>query len=715
MNTSLFSPSWHLVKLLKPKLRDHFDIHRHYYRGELWYILQDHLSQRSFRFTPAANFIFTLMDGHRTMDEIWNIANSRLGDKAPIQDEIINLLGRLHAADALQSNITPDTKELLRRHKKNNQTRLTKKLINPLAIKIPLFDPDKFLEKTLPLARPLFSKFGAVVWLFFVVSSLILASLNWNELTHNISDRILTPQNLLIIWLIFPLIKAFHELGHAYATKLWGGEVHEIGIIFLVFIPVPYVDASSSTAFREKHRRMFVSAIGILVELFIAALALLLWVNIEPSITRSVAYNIILIASVSTLFFNGNPLLRFDGYYILSDWLEIQNMASRANNYIGYLCQYYLFKIKTLELPVSTIGERRWFVIYAIASFIYRMAIAFFIVLFVAGKFFFIGVLLAIWSMIMIVLLPFIKTLSYVFFSPKIATKRVRSITVTVGLLSLFVAILLWLPMPSWTLAEGIIWRPNNAVVRPNTDCFVQKIIMQPGSLVNPDDPLILCRNIELLAQTASLKSRLDELRLTYDAQMQENLVDAEITREEMITVQFDFDRIKKEVDELTIRSNTKGTFVVPFVQDLPGRFIAKGQEFAYTLNSELNTVRVAVMQDDIGMVRSNTRLVEVRMAENLSVLIKAYIDRYMPAATDELPSIALAKEGGGNIITVPSKNNDLSAYENFFLVDLKLADTLTNQRVGGRVFVRFDHGYEPLAIQWYRELRRLFLEKFNA
>ena len=524
----------------------------------------------------------------------------------------------------------------------------------------------------------------------------------------------MTPQNLLIIWLIYPVIKAFHELAHAYATKIWGGEVHEIGIMFLVFMPVPYVDASAASAFREKHRRMVVGAAGIIAELFIASLALLVWINVEPGVVRAVCYNIMLIAGVSTLFFNGNPLLRFDGYYIFSDWLEIQNLASRANRYLGFLCQRYLFDLKNLEEPLSTPGERWWFVFYSIASYIYRMFIAFFIVLFIGGKFFFVGVALATWSVIMLVVVPFVKTLSKVFTSPQIAPRRTRAITITLATLCVLVLSVLLVPVPSWTRAQGVVSIPEDAIVRPESDCFVQKLLASPGSFVKSGKPLVLCQNIDLLAQAARLKQRRTELALVYTAQLQEDKVEAEITREELILVGADLDELLSEIDRLTIKSATNGVFVVPYARDLPGRFLSKGQEFAYTLQNA-NMVKVAILQDDIDLIRQQTRRVEVRLAEALDEVLIATVLRFVPAATDELPSEALAEQGGGDIVTVPGEGGVVKAFDKVFILDLELPKAVASGTVGGRAFARFDHGYEPLAKQWYRQLRQLFLERFSV
>ena len=362
MADSLFSPSWYRVAELKPRLRSHVEIHRHEYRGRLWYVLQDHAGGRSHRLTPAAYRLVGLMDGVRTVEQLWQLTDAQVSDAAPTQDEVIRLLGQLHAADALICDAPPDGQELFRRFQRHQRMRWKQRLWTPLAVRLPLFDPDRFLERGLPLVRPLFTGYGVGIWLAVVATGIILAGVHWTDLTQNIVDRALTPQNLLLLWLVYPVVKALHELGHGFAVKIYGGEVHEIGIMFLVLIPIPYVDASAASGFRGKYRRMTVGAIGIAVELFLGSLALFVWLNAEPGAVHAVAYNIMLISGVSTLLFNGNPLLRFDGYYVLADGLEIPNLGTRSNKFLGYLAQRYLFGTRDAESPANTFGEKVWFV-----------------------------------------------------------------------------------------------------------------------------------------------------------------------------------------------------------------------------------------------------------------------------------------------------------------------------------------------------------------
>ena len=236
MNTSLFSSSWYRVADLKPRLRAHTAVHRQVFRGKIWYILQDHQTGRFHRLSPIANLMLCLMDGRRTMRDIWDAAGRKTKDDPPTQDETIHLLAQLHAADLLQGEIPPDFDEMAERSEKAGQRKLMQRLRNPLALRIPLFDPNRMLDITLPVVRPVFTVYGFLAWLGLVLTGLVLAVLHWPELTSDVADRVLATENVALIMCVYPVIKSLHELGHAYATKVWGGEVHEVGVMLLVLV-----------------------------------------------------------------------------------------------------------------------------------------------------------------------------------------------------------------------------------------------------------------------------------------------------------------------------------------------------------------------------------------------------------------------------------------------------------------------------------------------
>ena len=715
MSEPLFSPSWYRVAKLKPRLRGHVHLHRHDYRGEVWFILQDHAKGQYYRFTPAAQQIIGRMDGRRTVQELWESASEQLGDDGPTQGEVVQLMSQLHGADAIVCDVPPDTAELLRRSERIARARRLSNVRSPLALRFPLLDPDRFLSRTVGLVRPWFGIGGFVLWLAVVGTAVVQAGLHWPELTENLSDRVLSAHNMLILWLAYPLVKALHELGHAYAVKVWGGEVHEIGIMLLVLMPVPYVDASAASEFRARHRRVVVGAAGILVELLVASLALFLWLAMEPGLGRSLAYNVILIGSVSTVLFNGNPLLRFDGYYIFSDLIDIPNLAQRGQQYLGYLVQRFAFGMKNARPPYAGPGERFWFVTFTVTAFVYRIFVYFAIVLLIAGKFFFIGIVLAAWAAFSMVVVPVFKGLRFVVTGSAVREKRTRAFVTTAAALAVVALALFVVPVPLRTRAEGVVWAPEDALVRAGTHGFVRCVQVEPGARVRKDQLLIETRDPLLTAQVAVLRARVEELHSRHDAALATDRVQAQIVAKELGDAEAALRRSEQRLAEQEIRSPEEGILVVPGAQDLPGRYVRQGELMAYVLDRQRPTIRVVVPQSEVDFVRRRTRAVGVRLAERLAEVKPAVVRREVPEAENRLPSTVLGSVGGGAFAIDPTDAGGTRTFTKLFQFDVELVEPLDEIFVGSRAYVRFDHGTEPLAYRFYRDLRRMFLRRFHV
>lgn len=715
MSDALFSPSWYRVADLKPRIRAHAVIHRHAYRDKVWFILQDQAAGRSHRFSPAAHHFIGLMDGNRTVQEIWDASGQQLGDAAPTQEEVIRLLGQLHSADALLCDVPPDSQEVFRRHQRHTAMEWKRRLWTPLALRFPLWDPDRFLDRTLPYTGWLFGWIGALLWLSVVGTGVVMTASHWTDLTKDVVDRLLAPQNLVLLWLVYPVVKALHELGHAYATKKFGGEVHEIGIMLLVLTPVPYVDATAAWGFRDKRQRMLVGAAGIAVELVLGSLALFVWLWAEAGAVRAIAYNVMLISGVSTLLFNGNPLLRFDGYYVLADAIEIPNLGTRANRYLGYLFQRYALAAKDADSPADTTGERVWMALYGIAAFVYRCSILFVIIIFIAGKFFIVGILLAAWALGTQVFTPVAKSVSFLAKNPTLRRQRGRAVGTSLAI-ALGVLVLVFLvPAPSWTRAQGVIWVPEEAQVRAGTEGFIERLLVPVDSQVVRGQPLIQAADPFLHARVKVLEAQVKELAAQYDALIQFDRVQALVVREELASVQANLARAQERERDLTLRAGASGRLVVPNSADLPGRFVQKGTLVAYVVEPKELTARAAVGQDYIDLVRSRQRGVEVMVADWGAAPIAAEIRREVPGASKQLPSSALGSQGGGPFAVDPRDNQGVTAIARVFQVELALPEDFRYSYLGARVFVRFNHGWEPLGVQAYRAIKRVFLRIFNV
>jgi len=715
MAEALFSPNWYRVAKLTPRLRAHAQIHRHIYRGQTWYVLQDLTSERFHRFSPSAYYIIGLMDGQSTVEQIWEHALAKLGDDAVTQDEVIQLLGQLHGADVLQSDVSPDAEEMFRRRSTQERKRIQRKVLSIFAWQIPLYDPEDLLNRFLPAIRPMFGWVGITVWAIVVAMAAVLAASNWQDLTHNVMDRVLLPENLLLIWVLFPMIKLVHEFGHACAVKAYGGEVHEMGVMILVLTPVPYVDASSSWAFPSKWQRFVVGGAGMFVEVFLASLAMFLWLALEPGVLRSVCFNVMLIAGVTTVVFNANPLMRFDGYYMLADWLEIPNLRTRGVQYLTYLCEKYLFARKEAEPPESTDGERFWFVTYSVTSFFYRIVVIVGIFSFLGDQSLLLATIFAGATAIAWLVVPGFKIAKFLFSSPRIRRQRKRALRVSGAITLAIIALLFIVPVPLRTKAEGVVWVPDEGLVRAGTDGFVGKVVTTPGTWVKPGDVLVELHDIELVTEAKVLAGKVQELEAKYRATLTEDRVKAQIVEEELRYAESSLARAQERIGDFTLAARAEGEFVLPRYEDLPGRFVKKGEPMAHVVNADTLTVRTIVSQQDIDLVRTRTRGVDVRLADDIGTVRTARLKRIVPSATDQLPSAALGTQGGGPVPLDPSDKEGRKAAQKYFLLDVDVPDRDGKLTVGGRVFVRFDHGWEPIALQMYRRARQMFLSRFNV
>ncbi|MBX2867088.1 MAG: hypothetical protein KTR18_00325 [Acidiferrobacterales bacterium] len=715
MSEDSLNDLWYRVRNVKLTLRSHVEIHRHTYRDQTWYVVQDRTTGRYFRFTPETHQFVGRLNGIQTLDEVWNHTLAKNESSEVSKGDLIRLLSQLYKADLLYGDVMPNTDELVRRAKRLRVQQAVQRWRSPIAIRFPLLDPEQFLSASWPYMRFLFSWFGLVVWLSAMFLGAVLVATHWDALTSDVIGRVFSAQNALLLFLIFPVVKVLHEFGHAYALKALGGEVHEMGVILLVFMPIPYVDASSASASQSKYKRAVIGAAGMIVELFLAVIALFVWVNSEPGLINAIAYNVILVAGVSTIFFNANPLVKFDGYYIFSDLIEIPNLGGRAVQYMGYLYQRYVIRLKGLIAPINEPGERKWLFGYAISSFAYRLFIIATIVWFLVDQFFIFGILLTLWAAMMMIVLPLWKTIMFLFSSPKLHGYRIRAVFVSIALL-VSVGALLSIPIPFSSVSEGVVWVERQAWVRNASPGFVNEVAIADQGEVKEGDVLISLSNVELEAKKKRLSLYLDELSAQYDATRYVDRVQAKIIQQQMDNTRSQLLDVEEQEAELTVRSNKAGRYINMRTTEIVGTYLPRGSLLGFIADDNAAVVRVVVGQSDIDLVRSSTSKIELRFAENISEVVEGEIVREIPLASQTLPSLALASQGGGDILLNPlsDPSGDPNAIDAFFQFDIRVPDGVPLDTFGGRVKVRFSFGYAPLALQLYRPIRQTFLSKFG-
>jgi len=352
--------------------------------------------------------------------------------------------------------------------------------------------------------------------------------------------------------------------------------------------------------------------------------------------------------------------------------------------------------------------------VYAAAAFVYRLFLMVAITLFVASQYFFIGIVLAIWAIFMQAVMPVIKWARHLFGSPVLMQKRGRAILVTSSFIAAVTAVIFLIPVPLNTVTQGVVWMPEKSHVRANADGFVDSVLVEHGERVTNGSQLIVTSDPLIKSKQKLLKAQYRELKVKHAALVDVDIVQADITLDEMHLMQGKIARLEEQIADLIMISQQDGAFVMSNNDDIEGYFVRQGDPIAYVINYDEVSIRVVVPQNAIGLVRQNVDNVEVRFVDRINQAYSTNVSREIPAATYKLPSKSLAQQGGGSIQTDPFDTDGTKTQDQYFQFEITLPENVMTSHIGQRVFVKFKHGKEPLAMQWYRSFEELFLNELG-
>jgi putative peptide zinc metalloprotease protein len=710
---STFSESWYRIANQCIWLRPGVHVRRQNYRGERWIVLENPFSNQFFRIRPAAYEFVARLGPGRTVQQAWQECLDRFPDEAPGQESVIQLLSQLYHANLLQYENAADSAQLFERYKKRREREVRSRLLNLMFMRFPLFDPDRFLVRTLPVIGKFIGAFGALIWLVVVGWGLKVAIDNFGALREQ-SQSVLATNNLFLLYLGMIAIKTLHEFGHAYFCRKWGGEVHVMGVLLMIFTPMPYVDATSSWSFRSRWKRIMVSSAGMIVELFVAAIMVFVWANTGPGVLHNLAYNMIFIASVSTLVFNLNPLLRFDGYYILSDLVEIPNLQQRANRQLRHLCERYLFGIKKSTSPTDRRKEAFWLTIFGITSGIYRVIVFAGILLIVADRFFMIGIIMAAICAISWVLVPTWKFIQYLASNAQLERTRGRAVAVTVAGLAVILFLLGVVKFPSHFRAPGVLLARERTQIVTETSGYLQKILAPPASRVTRGQPLLEFSNPEIDLELANARASVTELDARIRLAMKERTADLKPLTMRLESLTQRVQKLEADKTALIVKARHDGIWVAPEIIDQVGRWMGRGARLGLLVNPDAFEFAATVKQEDGDtLFGRNISGAEVRLFGEAGRVVPIQKWRILAGEQQTLPSPALGWMSGGEVPVSP--DDPQKAAEPFFEVHADIGANADAAILHGRSGkIRFDLEPEPLLPRWIRRLQQLLQKRYQ-
>jgi putative peptide zinc metalloprotease protein len=708
---------------MKPRLRPHVQTTRQHYRGQRWHVVHDPGNNQFYRLNPVAYECVGLLDGRRTVEEVWQLALTRHGDSAPTQHEFIQLISQLYNSNLLSIDNAPEVDQLLRRGEDRRNKKIKQQAMSLMFFKVRLFNPDRILGWIEPVLRPVINRVGLAIWALAVVAALVAVAPHYERLISGI-DTAIAPANWFWIGIVFVVTKLIHETGHGVICKRFGGQVPETGVMLLVLFPAPYVDASSAWGFESKWRRIAVGAGGMIFELAVAAVAAFVWLNSQPGdLVHQLAYNAMFTASISTVLFNANPLMRFDGYYMLSDWLEMPNLMQRSNNMLKHLCLKYIYRIKDTNPPSTARDEQIIFVVYGILGMAYRVFLFITITLYVMGKFFAVGLFLAIWSVATWFLVPAGMFVHWLATNNKLADFRGRAVATSLALIVLAVVLFGLIPWPDHRRGDGVVTSTQRSGVFAGVDGFLDQALARPGDFVKKGDPIAIFKSPELQATRDLLDHAMEEAVSFERMATARNPAAAIIARERLDAMRDQQANVDEQLARLIVRAPHDGYVVGKDPATLIGSFLKEGEEICVVADPKQLRITAAMSQTEVAWLQelpTDKYHVEMRLVSNVDTTFEGEVKKIIEAGQVELPHAALGFQGGGQVETAQNDQTGREAKRPHFevhVIPVRNAEGSADEWPGApgeRVKLRFTLPSRPLLSQWVDRLQKVIQGKVD-
>lgn len=694
----------------KMQLRDGLIFSPQTHHGQVFYHIECVESASFYRIGYAEYVFISLLDGQTTFAEALAINAQRLGAQSLTTQQATTiylwLLEKgLGAFDDTNGNTNPFSRPSGRGKTGNSA------IPNPFWIKVPLGNPDRLIRALLPGFAWLFSPVATALGVALMIAAAWTTATNWDQFLSS-SEILFSPRNWLWMTVAWIALKVVHELAHAFACRRYGGEVREIGVAFVLFAPLAYVDVTSSWRLPSKWSRIHVSIAGIYVELLVAAAAALIWQHTESKFASHMLYNLIVMASVSTLLFNANPLMRFDGYFILSDLLEIPNLYAEGSKMVHRQITRFLYGRSAQAQQIRC--SRRWWVGgYGWAAAVWRIVLC--VSLAIAASVLFHG---AGFALTMFAVASWVGKPAWQFARGLVARYHSSPMQVwrALALSSLAIVVLgialFRMPSPATVSAPGVVEFQDVQNLRSLTGGFVREVFVADGQHVVAGQRLLALENPEVSTSYHDLCLEIKQTEVKYQAAVDRHeTADAQVAQRQIAALTEQLSEAQYRFDSLDARAPVSGKIIRRSLDQLLDVYLPEGELMLSIGNENSKEVIVSIDQSLFDSVAPHVgQPVHIRTGSHARVT--GQLVRVEPRATSRLIHPALSASEGGPLEVVPSAERGSSQDDDYELAEPCFravvsvpADCATTMFSGQRTNVMIGYRGESIGVTFYRTI----------
>lgn len=496
---------------------------RQHYLGRSYWVVKEPVGLNYFRFQEEEYAILQWLDGHTSLDEIKERFEAEFPPQKITLEELQQFLGTLHRSGLVVADVPGQGRQLCKRRGERVRKELIGKCSNILCIQFKGFDPERLLNAIYPWFRWVYSPVTMTLCLTLIFCALMLVLVEWDVFQSKLPGfyQFFSPTNALLMAATLGVIKIIHEFGHGLTCKHYGGECHEIGVMILVLTPCLYCNVSDSWMLPSKWQRAAIGVAGMYVEVVIAAICTFVWWFSEPGLLNNLALNAMFLASVSTLIFNGNPLLRYDGYYVLADIAEIPNLRQKATSILSRKMGQLCLGLEPPEDPFLPQRNQIFFALYSVAAAMYRWFVLLSIMWFLYQVFKpyrleIIGHGIIMMSLYGLIVMPLYKLGKFFYVPGRIDKVKKPRMYATIGVLAALVAAILFVPLPHRVTCPVEV-QPRDAAevhIEVVEGGRLEELFVTEGDQVEQGQLLARLENVDVRLEVERLQGELNQYEI---------------------------------------------------------------------------------------------------------------------------------------------------------------------------------------------------------